>query len=120
MSPKIICFLKNEKIRIQCSFLNDDLGPNKIVVIGSNTLNLGMVYNRTLPDGTLLDFTSVADQLPVVMSDTEGNRWDISGLAVSGPRSGQKLSHPKSYIGYWFAWGAFNPNLALYESSNNN
>ena len=84
------------------------------VVVGSSSLNIAASFERTI-DGTLLNFQPVEDALPVVMEDQEGNRWDIFGNAVSGPREGQQLKPTRSYTGYWFAWADFFPGLEIYE-----
>ena len=39
------------------------------------------------------------DALPAVLEDGEGNRWDIFGEAISGPRIGQRLNPTTSLIG---------------------
>lgn len=36
------------------------------------------------------------------------------GVAVSGPREGQKLKEVVNYIGYWFAWGTFYQDLEVF------
>ena len=37
------------------------------------------------------------------MTDNEGNKYDIFGLVVDGPRQGQALNPTQSISGYWFA-----------------
>ncbi|MEQ9216885.1 MAG: DUF3179 domain-containing protein [Cyclobacteriaceae bacterium] len=92
----------------------DQLGAKEIVVAGSSDLNFLTVFQASLHDGTSLDFTALSeDNLPVIMKDQLGNSWDVFGNAVSGPNSGEQLSKPKSYIGYWFAWVAFNAEVEI-------
>ena len=62
----------------------------------------------------MLQFSPVQDQLPIVMTDTEGNMWDIFGVAVSGPRAGTRLGLTDSYAAYWFAWGTFFLNAEIH------
>ena len=83
------------------------------VVVGSASLNFAASFHRDL-NGTTLDFSPVQDALPVAMEDQEGNRWNVFGEAVSGPREGQKLRHTRSYTGYWFAWADFFPGLEIH------
>lgn len=87
------------------------------VVVGSSELNIAASFERT-HEGTILEFQPVQNALPVVMEDQEGNRWDIFGKAVSGPRQGQQLTPTNSYTGYWFAWADFFPSVEIYESGN--
>jgi len=95
--------------------LNDSVGDMNVVATGSSSKNFGVIFNRQLEDCTVLDFSAVQGQLPVMMSDNEGNQWDIFGTAVSGPRVGTQLEKTNSYIAYWYAWTAFFPNAAIYR-----
>ena len=97
------------------SVINDTLNNKDIVVIGSQTYNFAVAYKRTMSDGTSLEFQPVQDGLPIVMIDSEGTSWNIMGRAVSGPRAGTQLSKINQFIGYWFAWAAFYPDIELYE-----
>ena len=95
--------------------LHDVYGGDSLVVVGSETDNFMMVFNRRLQDGTRLDFSAVQGRFPVVMVDQEGNDWDLLGRAVGGPRTGEKLSHPPTFLAYWFAWYLFYPNPEIFE-----
>ena len=68
--------------------INEQFGSTQIVVVGNSAANFGAIYDRTLSDGTILNFTAIDGQLPNVLQDDEGNVWDIFGEAVSGPRIG--------------------------------
>jgi hypothetical protein len=84
--------------------LHDELKGNEYVIIGSTSLDFAIAYKTTMRDGTQLSFEPVQDELPVVMEDQDGNKWNIFGEAVDGPRSGQRLRPATSYSGYWFAF----------------
>jgi hypothetical protein len=94
--------------------INDSYQEHHLVTIGSRAFNFAVAFERTLDDGTLLHFTPVQNQLPIVMKDTEGTLWDIFGFAVEGPRTGAQLRQPESYIAYWFAWAAFFPGAEIH------
>jgi hypothetical protein len=96
------------------SLINDNLNGVPIVVIGSRGKNFVVSFERELPDGTILTFTPVQDSLPIIMKDGEGNKWDIFGNAVEGPRKGSRLKQTKSFISYWFAWGTFFRGAEIY------
>lgn len=88
-----------------------------LVFAGSETHNFLIAFERQLEDGTLLTFSAKPfdDGVSnVIMTDNEGNEWDIFGEAVSGTRIGQRLKRPDSYIGFWFSWGAFYPTPAIF------
>lgn len=97
------------------SVIQDKFRSTELVIVGSLSDNYMVAYGRALEDGTLLDLTAVNNALPVVMEDQEGNRWDIFGEAVSGPRQGTRLPQTRSFIGYWLAWGTFYPGLPIYQ-----
>jgi hypothetical protein len=84
-----------------------------IVATGSSNQNFGVAFNRQLEDCTVLDFTPVENQLPVVMQDNEGNQWDVFGTAVTGPRTGTQLQKTNSFVAYWYAWTAFFPGAEI-------
>ena len=74
-----------------------------------------VAFNRTLADGTLLNFEVVNNELPIILLDNEGTKWDIFGRGVSGPRKGQKLDSFPQMMGYWFSFAAFYPDLKLFN-----
>jgi hypothetical protein len=95
--------------------INEMVGDMNVVAAGSSNQNFGVVYNRELEDCTVLEFEAVQNELPVVMRDNEGNKWDVFGTAVSGARTGQQLQKTNSYIAYWFAWTAFFPHVQIHQ-----
>ncbi len=84
-----------------------------LVVTGDKQANFMIAFDSKLPDGTVLDFQHINNQLPNLLSDNEGNTWDISGRAIDGPRKGEELSPVPQMMGYWFAFAAFYPELEL-------
>jgi len=97
------------------SVLNDSVGNMDVVAAGSAQQNYAVVYNRQLEDCTTLDFSPVENQLPIVMVDNEGSKWDLFGMAVTGPRTGTQLQKTNSFIAYWFAWTAFFPGAEIHQ-----
>ena len=86
--------------------INDTFADEPIVVVGNTPRDFAAIYSRELEDGTILDMSALQDQLPNVMTDTEGNVWDVFGMAVSGPRAGTQLGLTNAYTAFWFAWVA--------------
>lgn len=96
---------------------NDTFKDRNLIIVGSKKNNFISVFDRKLSDGTELSFTAKPfDQgiSAIVLSDNEGNEWNIFGEAVSGTRAGQRLTPVNSFIGYWFAWGAFYPGVEIF------
>ncbi len=94
--------------------INDVYLNYPLVTVGSGELNFVAVYERTLDDGTVLTFMPVQDELPIVMKDNEGTKWDIFGYGIDGLRTGTRLRQARSYVAYWFAWAAFFPGAAIH------
>ncbi len=107
-----ITYFKTDTTEIHT--VQDVFSGKELIVVGSESLNFAVAFERRLPDGTLLEFQPLENALPAVMQDAEGNTWDTFGEAISGPRAGQKLTPTRSYIGYWFAWGAFFEGLDVH------
>ncbi|WP_142784383.1 DUF3179 domain-containing protein [Changchengzhania lutea] len=51
----------------------------------------------------------------VFFKDDEGNKWDVFGKAIAGPRKGETLTGAKSVVSYWFALAVFYPNPLIYQ-----
>ncbi len=94
--------------------IEDSVNGQAIVVIGNNDANFLVAYQRTTMDGTLLEFQAMQDSPDSIMKDNEGNSWNLFGEAIAGPRTGERLSPTRSYMGYFFSWGAFYPNVEIY------
>ena len=87
--------------------INDIAGGTPMVVAGTTPKDFAVAYKSTLDDGTTLQFTALQNSLPLIMKDNEGNKWDVFGFAVEGPRKGARLKATKSFTAYWFAWATF-------------
>lgn len=97
--------------------LSDEFENTPIIVVANQELNFMVAFKRTLSDGTLLEFEPRQRLLPSILTDQEGNIWDINGKAIEGPRQGQRLTSLNSYIGLWFAWGTMYPGIELYDGT---
>lgn len=91
----------------------DSYQSEKLVVVSNSDANFMVAFKRTLADDTELNFEAVQNELPVVLIDNEGTKWDVSGLGVSGPRAGEQLMSIPQMMGYWFSFPAFYPDLEL-------
>lgn len=100
--------------------VEDTFAGGNIIVAGSTDKQFAVSFLDKSRDGTELKFEAVQNSLPVIMKDQEGNRWDLFGYAVEGPRKGERLWPTNSYTGYWFAWADFFPELELYQFQNQN
>ena len=101
------------KVRV----VNDVLEDKAIVVAGSKQFDFLVAYESTLEDGTSLTFYEIPTLLPIIMEDQEGNRWDMFGFAVSGPRKGERLKAVTAYTSYWFAISGMYPGTVIFEGT---
>tara|TARA_Y100001972_G_scaffold124695_1_gene174426 strand:+ start:7078 stop:8166 length:1089 start_codon:yes stop_codon:yes gene_type:complete len=91
------------------------IGGQPVVIIGNASKNFMTAY-RSVLGGETLSFSGLdQSELPHVMTDNRGNTWDIFGRAVTGPDTGAELIVAEAYIGYWFAWAAFNPEIEIID-----
>jgi hypothetical protein len=87
--------------------INRTINGNPIVVAGSSEHEMVISLSGETDDGTTLTFTESDGGLPVLMTDNEGNNWNVFGECINGPRQGERLQHIPSYNAYWFAWVDF-------------
>ncbi len=92
----------------------DQFGGNHFVLAGSKDRNFIVSYDAELSGVGRLYFTAVNDGSVIIMHDQYGNQWDIFGRAVSGPQAGQELKPTKSFMGYWYGWGAVYSGTMIY------
>ncbi|MDE0170114.1 MAG: DUF3179 domain-containing protein [bacterium] len=75
------------------------------------SIGTGLAYLRTV-DGQELTFAKEGD----LFRDLEtSSQWTLLGEAVSGPLAGNRLEIAVHRNEFWFAWGAFYPDGAVYE-----
>ena len=83
--------------------VHDSIEGEEFVIIGSSGYSFAIAY-KMFTDGVDLEFEAVQGELPVVMVDQEGTKWNIFGEAVEGPGTGRRLRPAKSYSGFFFAF----------------
>ena len=91
----------------------DQFLDKEIVVIGNDTDNFIVSFYTGNTSG--LTFSAIQNEYPLILEDSQGNKFDIFGIASEGPEKGKILTPTKSFIGYWFSWAAFYPELEIFE-----
>ena len=87
---------------------------SKVIVVGSESAQFIVAFRDNSGDPKI-QYSPVQNELPVVLKDSHGNRFDINGLTVSGPSAGKRLPIPISYTAHSFAWNLFFNQLELFE-----
>ena len=93
------------------NLINETFNGNDYLIVGNNNLINSF---ELIEEHANLDFELQLDGLQVFFTDNEGNKWNILGKAIEGPRTGEKLTASKSVMSYWFAIAAFYPNPEIY------
>lgn len=94
--------------------VNDVVGDRAVVVVYDAEAQMAVAFSRDVA-GSRLSFDVVEDRgFPFHVRDGEtGTLWDLTGTAVSGPRSGERLEPVATFSAMWFAWAAFNRGTDL-------
>ena len=82
--------------------------------MGSKSLQFIVAFKDNSGDPNI-QYSPVQNALPVVFEDSHGNRYDITGLIVSGPSVGKRLPAPISYSAHSFAWTLFFNDIELFQ-----
>lgn len=114
---------ENSKVRVyeyskfgeNITVISDSIDGNNYLIVGSTSYDFVVAYRSELRNGVELSFEAVQDELPIIMQDNEGNKWDLFGEAVEGPRSGERLIPARSYSGYWYGFRDMFNQPEIYE-----
>ena len=92
---------------------------NYLRINGKNTIVIGSKENVFfnafyIPSNLNFEVLEVSE-FPNVLIDNEGNKWDVFGYAVEGPRLGQKLDSPSSYVAAEWAWNSIYEDLIIHN-----
>ncbi len=86
------------------NIINDSFKGKNYMIVGNP--NFIVAFELT-GDYANLDFQYAFDSTEILLTDNEGNSWNVFGEAVTGPRAGQQLTHSASFMAYWFSIPAF-------------
>ncbi|MDR9419127.1 DUF3179 domain-containing protein [Gracilimonas sp.] len=84
--------------------ISDSIKTNEYLIVGSTSLDFVVAYKIQSESTKELKFEPVQNELPIILKDNEGNKWDVFGEAVEGPLKGVRLKPARSYSGYWYAF----------------
>ena len=89
----------------------DLVGNKRIIVIRSEELQILTAF-YPLADH---QYHVVTGSLPILFRDDKDNNYDLAGRIISGPNLGVKLTQPVAFMGFWFSWAAFYPQIEIYS-----
>ena len=94
--------------------INDAVGDEEIVVLGSATSEAGRAYHR---DGRSFSLAPGEDQpgIPLALEDNEGGRWLVTEeFLVNAADESETLARIPTHMSFWFGWFQFHPDTELY------
>ena len=95
--------------------VNDQVGSTPFVVAARSLWNTAQAFDRRV-NGQTLTFTLTKAEPFTMTDDQTGSVWDIQGVAISGPMTGQRLTPvADSFVAFWFAWSLYYPNIRVYS-----
>lgn len=89
----------------------ESIEGKQILVIGSTELSFITSYINN----EQVDFFETQGEFPIIMEDSNGNIWNVFGIATSGPRKGQQLNSPRGFFASWWAWESFYTKIDVKE-----
>ncbi|MGM5470532.1 DUF3179 domain-containing (seleno)protein [Flavobacteriaceae bacterium LMO-SS05] len=87
------------------------IDSKKVIIVGNEERH----FITSFINDSNTTFAPIQNNFPIVMEDSDGNQWNLFGVAVSGPRQGDQLKSPLSYVALGWAWRAFFSDFALNE-----
>ncbi|MEM9325407.1 MAG: DUF3179 domain-containing protein [Bacteroidota bacterium] len=97
-------------------YLIDQVGGVDVLVLGSRSS--GVINSFFVSEALASEDLWMAPEQPSLrrfIQDVRGNTYDIFGEVVAGPDLGGVLDATPSYMGFYFAWVAFNRRLEIYR-----
>jgi len=77
----------------------EKIGNKNLIIVG----NSDQRFITSYINNENIEFTVLNNEFPAIMQDANGNKWNMFGVALSGPRQGEQLQSPNAYIAVWWA-----------------
>jgi hypothetical protein len=93
--------------------LKDNFANKDLIVVGNQDFIVSFQLDDSNRD---LEFTYSYNDTEIILSDNEGNNWNLFGEAISGPRQGAFLKgSDTSMMAYYFSIENFYPDVVIYN-----
>ncbi len=99
------------------NYMTDTMDGQDLVIFGSQVQGYANAYLAKTLNNETLTFESMDGPNGVVARDQFDNEWNLFGEVVSGPDVGETLPSAPAYIGFYFAWVAFNDEVEIFEGN---
>lgn len=115
LKEKVMAILDDEDAKVYRfddfsneNIIKDTFKGKEYMVVGNNDFMFSYLLSNDL---SALNFTYVyganVAEPSILLEDNEGNKWNVFGEAISGPRQGQKIGASNAMMGQWFSIPAF-------------
>ena len=94
--------------------VNDTLGNMPVAVFLNPATVTANAVGRTVDGKTLTFETREEDGKTVVVDKETGSRWNIEGVAESGPLMGKSLPRLDCHLSQWYGWVAYYPETSIF------
>lgn len=95
------------------TLFTDNVAGDVITVVSNKTNNINIAFQSMLEDGSSVILTPVQNELPIILTDTDGNKYDLFGEVIAGANKGMRLKTVTSMMSYWFGLAAFYPGVSI-------
>lgn len=92
--------------------IQDSFDGKDYIIVRNTLANFIIAYDVTNKTETFVSLDP--DQLPAVIEDSNGIRYDLSGHALNVDGQIALLPLAEQFMGYWFSWPAFYSDVELY------
>ena len=82
----------------------------ELIVVGSKELK----FITSFINYENIDFKPLQGNFPNILTDSEGNTWDVFGKVTSGIKKGEQLSSPIGFFASWWAWDSFYKTIVIH------
>ena len=97
--------------------VNDVLGGQEVVVIGSSFSQGARAYERGGRSFSMGEDDDATEALPTSLVDSSGVQWWVTeDYLVNASDASQRLRRIPSQMSFWFGWYQFHPDTQVYES----
>ena len=94
--------------------VNDQIGSVPVAVFFDKSTLSGTVFDRTLPDGTVLTFETTNDPTVVRDKETQSEWGALAGIATGGELEGTQLNVIPTTYSFWFGWIDYHTESSVY------
>ncbi len=110
ISPLEVIAFRFSEFTSGIEVIQTQVGGEEVTIVGSEPDNFIVAFYT---EGfTMSKFESDDEG---IMQDQNGNIYDIFGFVMEGPNLGDRIQPTNSFIGYWFSWAVFYPDVTIYN-----